>query len=217
MARVTSAERTAATAPRSWRAHLEIMRVDHWVKNALVVPGIVVALTVEPERASWELVPRLAVGFLAIGLVASSNYTINELLDGPYDVHHPTKSQRRVPRGAINPRLAWLQWVVLMVASVSIGVAVSVPFAITLLTLWVFGTLYNLEPIRTKDIPYVDVATEALNNPIRLLAGWFIVGLPFSVIPVSLVLSYWMIGGYFMAIKRYAELRNVATAIDMSR
>jgi hypothetical protein len=30
---------------RTWRAHAAIARLDHWVKNVFVLPGIVVALT----------------------------------------------------------------------------------------------------------------------------------------------------------------------------
>jgi hypothetical protein len=41
-----------------------------------------------------------------------------------------------------------------------------------------------------------------------MLAGWFI-GSTASVAPASLLLSYWMVGCYFMAIKRYAEYREI--------
>src|SRR5207342_2099057 len=50
--------------------------------------------------------------------------------------------------------------------------------------------------------------SEAVNNALRLLAGWFI-GSTLSVAPASLILSYWMVGCYFMAIKRYAEYREI--------
>ncbi len=81
----------------------------------------------------------------------------------------------------------------------------------TVLWLWVMGCVYNIRPIRSKDLPYVDVLSEAVNNPIRMLAGWFIAGTP-SVPPASLLLSYWMVGCYFMAMKRYAEFRDIGDA-----
>jgi 4-hydroxybenzoate polyprenyltransferase len=65
--------------------------------------------------------------------------------------------------------------------------------------------------VRSKDLPYVDVLSEAINNPIRMLAGWFIVT-SVTVAPASLLLSYWMIGCYFMALKRFAEYRSIADA-----
>ena len=42
--------------------------------------------------------------------------------------------------------------------------------------------IYNNEPIRFKDITYIDVLTESVNNPIRLLLGWFMIDS--STIPI---------------------------------
>jgi 4-hydroxybenzoate polyprenyltransferase len=69
------------------------------------------------------------------------------------------------------------------------------------------GCIYNVPPIRSKDQPYVDVLSEAINNPLRMLAGWFIVT-TVTIAPASLLLSYWMIGCYFMAAKRFAEYND---------
>jgi 4-hydroxybenzoate polyprenyltransferase len=47
-----------------------------------------------------------------------------------------------------------------------------------------------------------------VNNPIRLLLGWFaLVTAHFP--PISLTISYWMVGAFFMAMKRYAEYRQI--------
>jgi len=70
------------------------------------------------------------------------------------------------------------------------------------------GCIYNLKPLRAKDAPYVDVLTESVNNPLRMLAGWFISG-SLLIPSISLLMSYWMIGCYFMALKRYAEYRDL--------
>src|SRR5262249_7333980 len=54
----------------------------------------------------------------------------------------------------------------------------------------------------------VDVLCESINNPIRLLLGWFAVtAIEFP--PVSLLIAYWMIGAFFMATKRLAEYRSL--------
>jgi 4-hydroxybenzoate polyprenyltransferase len=66
------------------------------------------------------------------------------------------------------------------------------------------GIFYNIPPIRTKDLPYLDVISESVNNPIRLLLGWFLI-ITETFPTLSLVLAYWMIGAFFMASKRYAE------------
>jgi 4-hydroxybenzoate polyprenyltransferase len=191
--------------------HVQIARLDHWFKNVFVLPGTVVALSADPSLATGELVWRLLVGLFAIGLVCSSNYTLNELLDAPYDRVHPTKWKRPVPSGRVNVPLAYAQWIALMAAGIAIGLTLSSFFALTIFVLWVMGCIYNIPPVRSKDLPYVDVLSEAVNNPLRMLAGWYLTGT--AVIPsVSLLVSYWMIGCYFMAIKRYAEFRMIADA-----
>jgi hypothetical protein len=53
------------------------------------------------------------------------------------------------------------------------------------------------------------VLSEAVNNPLRMLAGWYLTGIPW-IPPGSILMSYWMVGCYFMAIKRFAEYREFA-------
>ena len=64
-------------------------RVDYWFKNVFVLPGIVVAVGTVPD-VDWRAVSARAVlGLVSICLVASSNYTLNEILDAPTDRFHP--------------------------------------------------------------------------------------------------------------------------------
>jgi 4-hydroxybenzoate polyprenyltransferase len=70
------------------------------------------------------------------------------------------------------------------------------------------GCAYNIKPLRTKDVPYLDVLTESVNNPLRMLLGWYAVA-AWLVPPLSLLMCYWMIGCYFMALKRFSELKEI--------
>lgn len=189
--------------------HMAIMRIDHWFKNIFVVPGILVALTTPGEIDPGRLALRIALGMLAICFVCSSNYIINEVYDAPFDRHHPEKRRRPVPSGLVSIPLAYFQWLLLLGLSLAIALWVSPSFAVVVGSLWGMGCIYNIPPIRSKDRAYLDVLSEAINNPIRMLAGWLIVG-PDAVTPASLLLSYWMTGCYFMAIKRFAEYRHLA-------
>ena len=189
--------------------HLQIARVDHWFKNVFAIPGIVTALGIAPTAEVSGLLGRIAVGLLSLCIVASSNYVINEVMDAPFDRQHPRKCNRPVPSGTVNIPLAYVEWLALMIAGVSLGVTVSVPFTMTLLALWIMGCVYNVQPLRSKDVPYVDVLSEAINNPLRMLAGWYMVVGGSTVPPASLLLTYWMIGSYFMAMKRFAEYRDI--------
>jgi decaprenyl-phosphate phosphoribosyltransferase len=191
----------------SLRGHLRIARVDHWVKNVFVLPGIVVAASIDRSVLNAALPLRIIIGLLAVCLISSSNYVINEILDAPFDRAHPSKHMRPVPAGHVNISLAYAQWIVLMIAGLGLSRFISTPFILTMTGLWVMGCVYNISPVRSKDVPYLDVLSESINNPLRMLAGWYLTTtrlLP----PASLLTGYWMIGCYFMAIKRLAEYRE---------
>jgi 4-hydroxybenzoate polyprenyltransferase len=206
---VDAAEKPHARPPSpSVLAHVAIMRADHWVKNVFVLPGIAVALGSDHTDLGVGLFWNVLVGMISVCLIASSNYVLNELLDAPFDRLHPTKSQRPVPSGRVSVRWAYVQWLVLMLAGLALAWWVSLGLAATMSALWLMGCVYNVPPVRSKDLPYVDVMSEAVNNPLRMLAGWFMVG-PAGVPPLSLLLSYWMVGCFFMAAKRFAEFREI--------
>ena len=134
------------------------MRLDHSIKNIFVVPGIVVPLSV--LHTSWmsgSLARSVLIGFLATSLVACSNYVLNELLDAPFDRLHPKKQSRPAAMGLINTPLAYLQWILMMVAGMALAWSISRPFAYTAAALWIMGCLYNIRPFRTKDRVYLDV------------------------------------------------------------
>ncbi len=191
-----------------WRAHVEIARPDYWFKNVFVIPGIIIALGTVTGVDVKELSIRITLGLVATCLIASSNYSLNEVLDAPFDINHEEKRHRAIPSGRMKPAAAYGQWILLFVAGMGLALRVSIPFALSLLVLWICAVMYNVPPIRTKDVPYLDVLSEAINNPLRMLAGWFIVTSA-TLAPASLLLSYWMIGCYFMALKRYAELQSI--------
>src|SRR5438270_11945883 len=86
-------------------AYVQIARVDHWFKNAFMLLGVILAVFYEPAVASWSNVWPLAVAVLATCLVASSNYVLNELLDGPTYRLPPDKRYRPLPSGRVRPAL----------------------------------------------------------------------------------------------------------------
>jgi decaprenyl-phosphate phosphoribosyltransferase len=188
--------------------YISIARVDHWFKNVFMLPGIVFAVYDSPGLLTWKAAPLLFLGLFSTCLVASSNYTLNEILDAPRDALHPVKKMRPIPLGLVNVKLAYLQWVLLGLAGLFIAWWVNLPFFLTLAFLLVMGFLYNVPPIRLKDLPYLDVLSESVNNTIRLGLGWFIINASYPP-TLSLMLAYWMIGAFFMTVKRYAEYRHI--------
>ncbi len=193
----------------TFRDYLAIARFDHWTKNVLVLPGVIVSLSILRAPLDLSIVWRLIVGLLSVGCIASSNYVLNEILDAPFDRLHPIKYVRPVAAGRIKTPVAYAEWLLLLL----IGLALAIPlaskgFLFTMVALWVMGCIYNIPPVRTKDVPYLDVLSESINNPLRMLAGWYIVTAA-NVPPASLLASYWMIGCYLMALKRFSEFRQI--------
>ena len=194
------------------RAHLQIMRLDHSIKNIFIIPGIVVPVSVlRTPLLSRSLVVNILVGFLSTTMIACSNYVLNEVLDAPFDKLHPKKQNRPAVQGLINVPVAYAQWVLLMVAGIALALTISRLFAYAAGALWLMGCLYNIPPFRTKDRVYLDVLSESFNNPLRMLLGWYMVT---SVLipPASLLICYWMTGCYLMALKRFSEYREIGNA-----
>jgi 4-hydroxybenzoate polyprenyltransferase len=184
-------------------------RPDHWFKNVFMLLGVVVAVFLDPTHVSLRNLPAIALAFVATCLVASSNYVLNELLDAPTDRLHPTKHSRPAAAGRVRPGLALAEWLLLAAAGLGVAWLANRWVAASALALWLAGIAYNVPPLRTKELPYLDVLSEAVNNPLRLLLGWFAV-IQETVPPVSLFLAYWMAGAFFMAVKRFAEWRRIA-------
>ncbi|MEO0367784.1 MAG: UbiA prenyltransferase family protein [Pseudomonadota bacterium] len=188
--------------------YLKIARFDHWFKNVFVLPGVVVALYIDPSLLQPSLIINLVWALLAVGFIGSINYTINEILDAPKDALHPVKKNRPVPSGQVNIKIGYVLWIVFLAIGLGFASLFSEEFFWIAFLLWIMGCIYNIPPVRSKDKPYIDVLSEAVNNPIRLLLGWYATGITLLP-PISLVFAYWMIGAFFMAAKRFGEYRMI--------
>lgn len=188
--------------------YIEIARIDHWFKNAFMLLGVILAFFYRPGLLGLENGWRLLWALASTCLIASSNYALNEYLDAPMDRLHPTKRNRPAARGAIRGPFAIAEWLGLGALGLGLGFALNVQFGLAGFALWFMGCVYNIPPVRTKEVPYLDVLSESLNNPIRLLLGWFAL-VPDQLPPLSLALSYWMMGAFFMGAKRFAEYREI--------
>jgi decaprenyl-phosphate phosphoribosyltransferase len=196
------------TTGSTLRAYVAILRPDHWFKNVFMLIGVMLACFYRPGAFGATTLARATVGLVATCLVASSNYVLNELLDAPTDLHHAEKRHRPIPSGLIWLPAAYAEWVALGAAGIFLATRLNRPFAFSALALLIMGFVYNVRPVRAKDVAFVDVLTESVNNPIRLTLGWFAVTAS-DVPPVCLLGAYWMIGAFFMASKRFAEYRAI--------
>jgi len=192
--------------------YIQIARPDHWFKNIFVIPGIVAASIMVPGSVEPNtLALRIVLATISVCLVASANYTINEYLDAEYDRLHPLKNYRAAALGLVNGKWVFMQYILLSALGLSIAYHLGRAYLLWSCVLLMMGIIYNVPPLRSKDRCFLDVLSEAINNPLRFLLGWHIVAL--NVLPPSsILLSYWMGGAFLMAMKRYAEYRYINNA-----
>lgn len=190
------------------KKYIKIARPDHWVKNAFILPGIAIAILLTDYSFSLETVWKFLAGFMATCFIASANYVINEWLDAEFDKFHPTKKYRPVVSENMKFSLVMLEYAICIIIGIGLSLLVNIPFLLMEVWLLIMGVLYNVKPIRTKDIPYLDVLSESVNNMIRLLLGWFIITDGYQP-PSSILIGYWFAGAFLMATKRFAEYRMI--------
>jgi 4-hydroxybenzoate polyprenyltransferase len=190
-------------------AHARMMRLDHSIKQIFVGPGIVLAVSIGGVHLSAALAWRIVIGLASATLIASSNYVLNELLDAPFDRLHPSKQSRPAASGLAHHGWGYVQWILLMLAGMALAVQLGLGFALSAAGLWMMGCIYNIPPVRSKDVAYLDVLTESINNPLRFCLGWYSV-VTNLLPPTSLLVSYWMLGCFFMTLKRFSEYRQIA-------
>ncbi len=195
--------------------YLAMARPDHWIKQIFILPGIALAFLHHPVPIATLVLP-LIVGLASAAAVASSNYVLNEWLDKQRDAFHPTKSQRPAVAKDLSPVVVKLFYLTLVAIGLGLAASLSTLYLVTIGAFLASAVLYNVPPLRTKDRVYVDVLSEALNNPIRLTLGWAMVD-PTTLPPSSLLGAYWMSGAFLMAIKRFAEYRTVAATDNIER
>ncbi len=188
--------------------YIKIARPDHWVKNIFIIPGVAVGFLLVGISSVPELIWKFIAGFFATCMIASANYVINEWLDAEFDKYHPTKKYRPVVSENMKFSLVMIEYVILAVIGLLLSLLINKSFFVTEVWLLVMGIIYNVKPLRTKDIPYLDVISESVNNMIRLLLGWFCVT-DSQIPPGSILLGYWMGGAFLMGIKRFAEYRMI--------
>jgi decaprenyl-phosphate phosphoribosyltransferase len=202
-----AAGETALPAGMVLRDYVALARPDHWTKNLFVLPGVVLAKAA--FHLPWgELVLPFLLAILATCLVSSANYALNEWLDRHFDRFHPVKRGRASVRGQVRAVGVGIEYALLAIAGLGLAALVNGSVCAACAVLLVMGVVYNVEPLRTKDRPFLDVISESINNPIRLCIGWMIAA-PLVVPPSSVLVGYWSGGAFLMAAKRYAEYRTL--------
>ena len=199
-----------SASPARISDYLAVARLDHSAKHIFIVPGMILAYLLRGQRTD-HLLEMVGLGFVTAICIASANYVINEWLDRDFDKHHPTKSVRCAVQRVMNGKIVLVEWAALLALGLGCAFLASTSMFVVGCLFALQGVVYNVPPMRSKDMAYLDVISESVNNPLRLAIGWAMVD-PTSLPPSSIILSYWFGGAFLMAAKRLSEYREIAAS-----
>ncbi len=195
--------------------YVSLARPQHWWKNSLVLAGYGLA-QISQGTPSSSTNFAVVLALLSTCALASSNYVLNELLDSQSDQFHPEKQRRPLSTGRINRSLAYVQWIGLVSLGLALSTTINSQFTYLSIAFLIAGLCYNVAPVRLKDLPMIDVISEAINSPIRILLGWSII-LPVKFLNPTILLIFWCAGMSLMALKRLNELQQFETQAQAAR
>lgn len=173
------------------------MRPRQWPKNAFVF----VALLFDGKLFDLPSVLAVITAFVLLCLMSGAVYLMNDLVDIESDRQHPTKKNRPLPSGRLNPQVAAAVAALLAIISLVAGYFLSLELALILLLYLLSQIAYTF---KLKHVVLLDVLTIAMGFVLRIAAGVVVIDVE--------RFSPWLyvFGGFlalFMALgKRRAEL-----------
>ncbi|MBI2007415.1 MAG: UbiA prenyltransferase family protein [Candidatus Blackburnbacteria bacterium] len=175
---------------------LKTARPRQWIKNLAIFGALVFSGNLFNDRLFLETV----FGFLALSMLVSSVYFINDIADAPKDKLHPFKKYRPIPKGDLPIPTAAFLAVAGIAVSLFWSYTLSVFFFLALLAYLILQLVYTF---RLKEFVIVDILVIATGFVLRIYAGSFLINAHLSVWFLLCVVS---ISLFLAAGKRRAEL-----------
>jgi 4-hydroxybenzoate polyprenyltransferase len=192
-----------ADATPSLPALVRALRLHQWAKNALLFLPILAAHHLDDRAALL----RVVLGFLSFGLVASSVYVLNDLVDVESDRSHPRKRLRPFASGALRLGAGFALVPGLLAAGAGVALLLPPMFGVALTAYWFTTLAYSL---RIKRVVVLDVLVLAALYTVRIYAGAFAAGVPVSEWLASFALFFFL---SLAILKRASELAKVTQAV----
>lgn len=157
-------------------AWLRLMRPHQWVKNIFIFAGLIFGRRLFDEQM-WLNIVLVCLGFLALSLVSSLVYVINDLHDREEDRLHPRKKNRPIASGEVSVSEALMLAGGLLVVGLGGAFALDVGFGIVAAAYLVLQLLYTFV---FKHQVILDVISIGVGFVLRAVAGAVLVHVPIS-------------------------------------
>lgn len=152
---------------------LQLVRPSHWIKNFFLF----IPLFLAGQLFNFEKYPSLILGFIALSLIASSVYILNDFKDIEADRKHPEKRFRPLAAGTVTPRNAFVLLAICLIVGMLIAWYIGTTFFFLLLFYFMMNLGYSLG---LKHISILDIMIVALGFSLRVKMGGVISDLPIT-------------------------------------
>jgi 4-hydroxybenzoate polyprenyltransferase/phosphoserine phosphatase len=149
--------------PPALQSWIRGLRLYQWMKNFLLGVPILTA-----HAFSLADIGAMAIAFVAFGLVASSAYMVNDLIDLDADRLHPRKRRRPFAAGDLSIPAGLLAAIVALAAGLCAAALLSRPFLLSALAYLALTMSYSLF---LKRVVILDVILLGALYTVRIVAG----------------------------------------------
>lgn len=188
-----------ATANKSGAAYIKALRPHQWLKNILVFLPILAAHQLDATSVLNSL-----ACFIAISLIASSVYVLNDLLDLNADRAHPRKCLRPFASGAVPISHGTFLAITTLVLGFLISGVIGWKLIAALSGYYILTTAYSLH-LKRKAI--LDICVLAGLYTFRIVGGSVATGINISVWLFAFSIFFFFA---LAAVKRQIELVDMA-------
>jgi len=172
--------------------YIKLIRPKHWLKNILIFLPSILALEFDKLLTTNSI-----YSFIAMSMMASGGYILNDIKDVQKDRIHPKKKFRPIAYGTVPVKRAFILAVFLIITSFLL---ISLINKESLFILVIYFTLNTAYSNYFKRMKYLDVAVLSSFYLLRLelgafannteLTGWFISTMTLAFVTLSLNKRY---------------------------
>ncbi|MDI6737434.1 MAG: decaprenyl-phosphate phosphoribosyltransferase [Nanoarchaeota archaeon] len=179
---------------------LELIRVRQWYKNLVIFLPIIFAA----HFMNLNEILLTALGFIALCLVSSSTYIINDIIDRETDKKNPEKKTRPIAAGVIGLRRAYIAAAFMLALGLLLAFMLSAAFTAMAFAIFIITFCYS---IKLKHIAILDIMAIAVNFVLRAVSGAYIISV---VVSPWLIICTFFLSLFLSAGKRFSESEFLA-------